>query len=105
MATPDEEALQGHWVHSHEEDSEDEMVFRPATHPFPPSRGRISLDLKPDGDYVERAPGPVDAPVESSGRWSLEDDRLVLAAKGDRSGHEWQVMASEPDRLAVRRPH
>jgi hypothetical protein len=104
VATLAEEALLGHWVHSHEEDSEDEMVFRPATHPLPPSRGRISFDLKPDGSYAERAPGPVDAPVESSGRWSLEDGRLVLAAKGDQPGHEWQVTASEPDRLAVRRP-
>jgi hypothetical protein len=104
VTRPDEEAIQGNWVHSHEEDSEDEMVFRPATHQFPPSRGRTSFDLKPDGSYVERAPGPVDAPVESSGRWSLQRGRLVLAAGGEQPGHEWQVVASEPDRLAVRRP-
>ena len=103
MTRPDKAALEGRWVHSHEEDSEDEMVFRPASHPFPPSRGRDSFELKPDGSYVERAPGPVDAPVESSGRWSLDGDRLVLAAEGEQPGHEWQVTASEPDRLAVRR--
>jgi hypothetical protein len=104
VARLDRETLQGHWVHSHEEDSEDEMVFRPASRPLPPSRGRISLDLKPDGSYVERAPGPVDAPVESAGRWSLDGDRLALAAEGDQPGREWQVLAAEPDRLAVRRP-
>lgn len=103
MATPDEKALQGHWVHSNEEDSGDEMVFRPASHPLPPSRGRIFLDLKPDGSYAERAPGPVDAPVESGGRWSLKGDRLLLAATGERPGHEWRVVAGEPDRLVLRR--
>ena len=103
MATPEDEALQGRWVHSHEEDSGDEMVFRPATHQLPPSRGRISFELRPDGSYAERAPGPVDAPVESSGRWSLKAGRLVLAAEDERPGHEWHVMVSEPDRLVVRR--
>jgi hypothetical protein len=103
VTRPDNAALVGRWVHAHEEDSGDEMVFRPASHPLPPSRGRISFDLKPDGSYTERAPGPVDAPVESSGHWSLEGERLVLATKDDTPDHEWQVTASEPDRLAVRR--
>ena len=103
MATPDEEALQGRWVHSHEEDSGGEMVFRPATHQFPPSRGRVSFELRPDGSYAERVPGPVDAPVESSGRWSLEGDRLVFAAEGERPEHALQIAASEPGRLVVRR--
>lgn len=78
-------------------------MFRPATYEFPPSRGRVSFELRPDGSYAERAPGPVDAPVESSGRWSLKDGRLVLAAEGERPGHEWQVAAREPDRLVLRR--
>jgi len=32
----------GRWVHSHEEDTDDEMVFRAADsgYAFPPSRGR-----------------------------------------------------------------
>jgi hypothetical protein len=79
------------------------MVFRPASHPLPPSRGRISFDLKPDGSYAERAPGPVDAPVDSSGRWSLKDGRLLLAAAGEQPRQEWRVTASEPDRLVLRR--
>src|ERR1041384_5695638 len=38
-----------HWVHSHEEDTDTEMVLRPAGYKFPPSRGRSSFELKPDG--------------------------------------------------------
>jgi hypothetical protein len=103
VAAHSEDALQGHWVHSHEEDTEDEMVFRPATYAFPPSRGRMSFDLRPDGTYVESSPGPVDVPEESSGQWSLENDRLVLYAEGDRPGHAWEIAAAEGDRLAVRK--
>jgi hypothetical protein len=104
VATPSKDALAGRWVHSHEEDSEEEMVFRSATHALPPSRGRTYLDLRADGSYVERAPGPVDLPEESGGRWSLQGSRLVLDAAGGRAGRAWEVAASEPDRLVVRKP-
>ncbi len=89
-------------MHSHEEDTGEEMVFRPASHPLPPSRGRTSFDLQPDGTYVESAPGPVDVPVESGGRWSLQGDLLRLEADGERPGHLWRIVAAERDRLAVR---
>jgi len=79
------------------------MVFRPASHPLPPSRGRTSFELRPDGTYLERSPGPVDVPEESEGSWSLDGDRLVLGAEGERSGHAWEVRAVEADRLVVRR--
>lgn len=103
MAAYREDPLQGRWVHSHEEDTDEEMVFRRATHPFPPSRGRTKLELRANGTYVESSPGPVDVPEESEGRWSLEGDRLVLGAEGDRPGHAWVIAAAEADRLAVRK--
>jgi hypothetical protein len=98
-----EDALQGHWVHSHEEDTNGEMVFRPATQPLPPSRGRTSFDLRPGGTYVESSPGPVDVPEETRGSWSLEGERLVLRADDDRSGHAWEIAAADDDRLVVRK--
>jgi hypothetical protein len=97
------EAVVGHWVHSHEEDTDDEMVYRPAGYPFPPARGRTSFDLRPDGSYVERSPGPVDAPVESQGSWTLEGDRLFLGAGDDRPGRGWEVTGAEGDRLTLRK--
>ena len=103
MAAYREEALHGRWVHSHEEDTDGEMVFRPPTHRFPPSRGRTSFELRPDGTYLERSPGPVDVPEESTGSWSLEGDRLILGAEGDRPGHAWEVASLEGDRLVVRK--
>jgi hypothetical protein len=79
------------------------MVFRPATYGFPPSRGRTSFELRPDGTYSEVSPGPVDVPEESGGWWSLEGDRLVLGAEGDRPGHAWEIAAADGSRLAVKR--
>lgn len=79
------------------------MVFRPADHPLPPSRGRTSFELRPDGSYVDRSPGPVDVPEESTGRWSLEGDRLILDPEGDRPRQAWEVRTAGEDRLVLRR--
>jgi hypothetical protein len=103
MAGYSEDSLHGRWVRSHEDDTEDEVVFRPASYDFPPSRGRTSIDLRPDGTYVESSPGPVDVPEEHSGRWSLEGDRLVLEAEGDRPGHAWEIAAAGHEGLTLKR--
>ena len=98
----DPERLQGRWVHSHEEDTDDEMVFRSAGsgYDFPRSRGREALELNPDGSYGGVVPGPVDKPVASGeGTWKLEDgNKLVLP---DRV---LEVTAVEGDVLRVKRP-
>jgi hypothetical protein len=97
------DVLVGSWTHSHEEDTEEEMVFRPASHAFPPSRGRLSLQLRADDTYVESSPGPADVPEESQGHWALEGGRLVLEGTGERRGHAWRIVTAEDDRLAVRK--
>jgi hypothetical protein len=96
----DPEALQGRWVHSHEEDTEDEMVFRAADsgYAFPRSRGREALELRPDGSYAGTAPGPADKPeAAGEGVWRVEGDTLVL---GDRS---LRIASAEEGVLRVRR--
>jgi hypothetical protein len=97
----DRESVAGHWVHAHEEDADDEMVLRPAGTSLPPSRGRAAFDLRADGTYTERAPGPDDRPVECDGTWSLEGDELTLAASGDEPGRAWTVRSAESGRLCV----
>jgi len=94
------ERLQGRWVHSHEEDTDDEMVFRSASsgYEFPRSRGRQAFELRPDGSYEGSAPGPVDKPEPTEGSWALEgDNRLAL---GDRV---LEITAAEGDVLKVRK--
>jgi hypothetical protein len=96
----DPDALQGRWVHSHEEDTGDELVYRSADsgYAFPRSRGREALELRPDGSYTGTAPGPADKPeATGQGTWRLEGDTLVL---GDRA---LEIAAAEGDVLRVRR--
>ncbi len=99
------EALQGDWVHSHEEDTESEMVFRPADRDFPLSRGRRQLTLHADGTFAGAAPGPTDQPQEAGGSWELDDEeRLVLStAEGGGEPEMLSVAAAEGDRLVVRK--
>ena len=66
---PDE--LLGHWVHSHEEDSGGERVYRPADYDFPPARGRRGFELRPGGELVLYGPGATDRPEAATGRWSV----------------------------------
>ncbi len=97
----DPEQVQGRWVHSHEEDTDDELVYRSdaSGYDFPRSRGREALELHPDGSYGGVVPGPVDKPEASAGgAWSVDGDKLVLP---DRT---LEVTAVDEGVLRVKRP-
>jgi hypothetical protein len=96
-----ERILRRRWVHSHDEDTEEEMVFRPAAYEFPPSRGRGSFELKPDGTLVEGGIGPTDRPVETQGTWELRDDRLLLRRDPSETPRVMRIGSVEDDRLVV----
>ncbi len=91
------------WVHSHEEDTDTEMVFRPASFNFPRSRGRTSFDLKPDGGLVETGIGPTDRRQISQGTWKLEGDKLVLYAGSGQPGRVMEIVSAAKDRLVVKK--
>ena len=67
-----------HWIHSHEEDTDTETVFRPQAFKFPRSRGRRSFKLKRNGSLVEIRIGSDDRPQKLQGTWKLEDSNLIL---------------------------
>jgi len=98
------QALGRRWVHSHEEDTEHEIVFRPAEHEFPPSRGRMGFELLPDGTFVESAPGPTDAPEKQSGTWQMEGGKLVLdSEQAPEERRVLEITSAENDRLVVKK--
>ena len=97
-------ALGQRWVHSHEEDTEHEMIFRPAEREFPPSRGRMRFELLPDGTFLESAPGPTDAPEKRGGTWELAGKKLVLDSDQAPEGRrELEIVSAEEDRLVVKK--
>jgi len=101
----DRAALSGKWVHSHEEDQGDKMVFRPASYNFPRSRGRRSFELAPDGRAVEHAIGPDDRPDASDGSWQLKDtDELELTTGGSNARKTvMKVLSAASDKLVVKK--
>ncbi len=78
MPKIDSQTLCQRWLHSHEEDSGNKSVFRPASYAFPPSRGRTGFELKPDGTLVQIGIGSTDRPAETAGTWELSGDNLVF---------------------------
>ena len=101
----DRNALHRQWVHSHEEDTETEKVYRPASFAFPRSRGRSAMALKPGGELVETGIGPTDRPQESAGTWKLdEDDTLSLYEKGKKKPvRTMKIVSLDKEKLVVRK--
>lgn len=97
-------ALFRRWVRVPEEDRAGVRVYRPATDPLPPARGREGIELRPDGTYLIWTAGPVDAPVPSgAGRWTGEpSDRLRLSP--DRGDGETVEVVAVDDRVLQLRP-
>jgi hypothetical protein len=97
--------LHRRWVHSHEEDSDTEMVFRPDTFDFPASRGRVSFELREDGTFLDRGIGPTDRSEEAAGTWQLEEgERVVLRQSGtEEVRRRLEIASVEPDRLVLRK--
>ena len=73
------EDLSGRWVHVREEDTEDEMVFRPVGTPLPPARGRVAFELRPDGSFAESGLGAADVGEEATGDWAVDGDTVTLS--------------------------
>jgi hypothetical protein len=96
-------ALEGEWIHRHEEDAGARLVFVRAGAPLPPSRGRRRLVLGCDGALAGSVPGRGDAPEALRGRWSLDaPDRLRLAWTEPETGEErFRVADAEADRLVL----
>lgn len=95
--------LIGHWVHSREEDTAAETVFRPADFRFPRSRGRDSFELTPDA-LIERGSGPGDAATAMRGKWSVseKDELSFFREGGKKAARVLQILSVQPDRLAIR---
>jgi hypothetical protein len=98
----DAASLTGSWLHSHEEDEGDRVVFRPASYDFPPARGRNGFELSSDGDVRRSGPGPDDRTQEARGRWKLVDGELQMDLAGGRR-ERYAVESAERGRLVLRR--
>ncbi len=100
----DAEALYGQWVHSSEEDTPEELVFRPPDYKFPPSRGRAAFELGSDNTYVGAGIGRNDVSAVSQGRWKLDkDDGLKIRVEHDDGQEVLDITSAQKDRLTIRK--
>jgi hypothetical protein len=95
--------LFGHWVHSHEEDGADAEIYRPRGWPLPPARGRTAFEIKPDGEFVEYVPGPVDVSASRTGRWqAVAPDCIAISLPGQKT-YELRISSVGSELLKVKR--
>jgi hypothetical protein len=94
--------LLGRWLHSHEEDEGDVLIYRPAGYDLPPARGRRGLEFRPDGELVVIGPGPADKPEAAAGHWEPAGGHRARVSLPSGEPHELEIVSAAPDRLAVR---
>src|ERR1700704_335993 len=99
----DQAALQQAWLHSHEDDTADTMVFRPSSFKFGPSRGRAGFELKPDGELVESLIAPADGSLQKTGKWKVSGDGKLSFYRDDSSAPSkvLEIESAGKDKLVV----
>jgi hypothetical protein len=100
-----DKSLEGHWVHSHEEDTPSSMVFRPADYAFPRSRGRSGFRLEPGGKAIEYGIGPTDRTAEAECSWHLEqlDEPTVILDNPSGIPRRLPIASLSDGRLVIKR--
>ena len=77
--------LTGRWMHSHEEDTADVAVYRPASYDFPPARGRNGFEFSADGRATYIGIAATDGSNQIPGRWELDAPNRVRVTDGGRA--------------------
>ena len=93
------------WLHSHEEDTADVRVYRPADYPFPPARGRDGFEFRPRGEFVYVGIARADGTEESSGRWTVEaPNRIRIDVDIQRvEPLRLEVVSCDAEKLTIKR--
>lgn len=99
----DPAVLYGSWLRSPEEDTASQVVYRPVSYSFPPSRGREGMRLSPDGTMLHAAIGATDLARHRAGRWRLEDSALHLEFEDPVAQRVLDLVDASPDRLVAKR--
>ena len=99
----DKNALYQEWIHSREEDTEQESIFRPADYEFPLTRRpRESFQLASDGSLTKGGVSPADRREEERGTWELKNDEIAFYA--DSKPVQKRVISSvEPSKLVLKK--
>lgn len=97
--------LERTWLHAHEEDQADVLVYRPNTYAFPPSRGRTGFAFDHNGLFTQYDIAPTDGIEGRRGRWTAENDHTLRITLDDKKDPDYtlEIVSLEKDVLKVRR--
>jgi hypothetical protein len=103
--SPEMKVLYRTWLHAHEEDQADVLVYRPNTYNFPPSRGRTGFAFDQNGLFTQYDIAPTDGIEGRKGQWKAMNKHTVLIKLNDQQEPEYQleIVSLEPELLKVRR--
>ena len=95
------DALFRRWVHVREQDEPGVRVYRPASAPVPPARGRDGIEFRRDGTVIHYSPGPADRPVGRDGTWRAAGPG-ALAVRSTAGEKRYEILAVTDDELRLR---
>jgi hypothetical protein len=93
------------WIHSHEEDTPGEAVYRPSTYAFPPARGRDGFELRPNGEFIRYGIAAADGSVKLRGRWEqVGPNAIRIMLEGGNQPETMRILAVEEGVLRLATP-
>lgn len=97
--------LEKTWLHSHEEDKNDTLVYRPNSFDFPPARGRTGFKMDADGTFHQYDIAPTDGLEEHPGRWDMPSEKQLNVTFPNKKSTDFQaeIISMTPDMLKVKK--
>lgn len=80
-----------HWTHSHEEDTQGVMIFRPSSYKFPLSRGREGFEIEPNGEFVAYKIAPTDGIDKFTGKWKAKKKDIIIVSLDNNNIKPYQI--------------
>ncbi len=100
----DVKLLHGRWVHAREEDTATEQVYRPASFPLPPSRGRSGLQFDQNGTFKRIGIGATDISNVKEGAWRIDHSKpRAIRIEVDGEPHTLEINDLDQDRMTIKR--
>jgi hypothetical protein len=92
------------WMHSYEEDSGSEVVYRSSPFRFPRSRGRTGFEIRADGTVTISGIAATDGPATTEGKWRIEGgNTLIFTNRRAEPIQVFHILSLDSDRLIIRK--
>ena len=94
-----------YWIHSHEEDRDGKLIYRPEGYKFPLARGRTGFEIKEDGVFIYYDIGPDDRSKKATGRWRIEESNEIQVEFKDKIHEPFiiEILSMKNDILTIKK--